>query len=86
MSVSQNFFPYVLYLWYDSESVPEVMQTDGGNIYIIYDDAASGSLDYSEQAVCQAWFSSSGAAHYTNLNIMRDEVNVWYNFMYRRDK
>lgn len=54
MGVSQNVFPYVLDLWYDSESVPEVMQTDGGNIYIIYDNAAPGSLDYSEQAVCQA--------------------------------
>lgn len=64
--------PSILYLRDDCEPVSEVVQSYTGNIYTINDNTTFSSLNYSEQAVGQAWFSSSCAAYYTNLRAKRD--------------
>lgn len=45
------FLILCVYLWYDGETVSEVMQAEGGNIYVVNEDTTFSSFNDSEQAV-----------------------------------
>lgn len=65
---------FAAYLWYDSELVSQVMQAYRGNIYTVNEDATFSCFNNSKQAICETWFPSSCAAHYTNLNATRENT------------
>lgn len=78
------FLFFCVYLRYDRESPSQVMQAYSGDIYTVDEDATCSRFNNSEQAVCQAWFSSSCAAHYTNLHEVEREhtKHKMYHFIF----
>ena len=57
----------VPYLGYDGESRPEVLQPEAGDVLAINQDAATSSLDDTEQTQCERGLPGTCAAYDANL-------------------
>ena len=56
-----------VYLWYDGESAPQVVEPQGRDVHAVDEDPPLCCLDDPEQAVGETGLPCSGSTHDTNL-------------------